>query len=145
MFDSSMCITFWTLIATNILQVNPSDVIILEGILIFHDPRIRELMNMKIFVDTGYLVFQLSINFGITILSKQTKRTGVSYGALLLYKQWSTLICFLNHFITITCHSAHGMGVGHGLKSHWQQYFLPGDRWYVIYLIIWILIIMHLI
>ena len=38
-----------------ILQVNPSDVIILEGILIFHDPRVRELMNMKIFVDTGYL------------------------------------------------------------------------------------------
>ncbi|KAG8502877.1 hypothetical protein CXB51_000692 [Gossypium anomalum] len=34
------------------LQVNPSDVIILEGILIFHDPRVRELMNMKIFVDT---------------------------------------------------------------------------------------------
>ncbi|CAI0391390.1 unnamed protein product [Linum tenue] len=33
-------------------RVNPSDVIILEGILIFHDPRIRELMNMKIFVDT---------------------------------------------------------------------------------------------
>ncbi|MBA0843781.1 hypothetical protein Goarm_000941, partial [Gossypium armourianum] len=36
----------------NFLQVNPSDVIILEGILIFHDPRVRELMNMKIFVDT---------------------------------------------------------------------------------------------
>ncbi|CAN0879428.1 Uridine kinase-like protein 4 [Linum grandiflorum] len=33
-------------------RVNPSDVIILEGILIFHDLRIRELMNMKIFVDT---------------------------------------------------------------------------------------------
>ncbi|XAR56825.1 Uracil phosphoribosyltransferase [Bertholletia excelsa] len=33
-------------------RVNPSDVIILEGILIFHDPRIRDLMNMKIFVDT---------------------------------------------------------------------------------------------
>ncbi|KAI7731187.1 hypothetical protein M8C21_030258 [Ambrosia artemisiifolia] len=33
-------------------RVNPSDVIILEGILIFHDPRIREIMNMKIFVDT---------------------------------------------------------------------------------------------
>ncbi|KAL5178135.1 Uridine kinase-like protein 4 [Glycine soja] len=32
--------------------VNPSDVIILEGILVFHDPRVRELMNMKIFVDT---------------------------------------------------------------------------------------------
>lgn len=36
------------------VQVNPSDVIILEGILIFHDPRVRELMNMKIFVDTGH-------------------------------------------------------------------------------------------
>ncbi|GAV59637.1 PRK domain-containing protein [Cephalotus follicularis] len=33
-------------------RVNRSDVIILEGILIFHDPRFRELMNMKIFVDT---------------------------------------------------------------------------------------------
>lgn len=34
-------------------QVNASDVIILEGILVFHDPRVRNLMNMKIFVDTG--------------------------------------------------------------------------------------------
>ncbi|KAK1296790.1 Uridine kinase-like protein 4 [Acorus calamus] len=33
-------------------KVNPSDVIILEGILVFHDPRVRDLMNMKIFVDT---------------------------------------------------------------------------------------------
>ncbi|XP_068665182.1 uridine kinase-like protein 3 [Aristolochia californica] len=33
-------------------QVNPADVIILDGILILHDPRVRELMNMKIFVDT---------------------------------------------------------------------------------------------
>ncbi|XP_048425945.1 uridine kinase-like protein 3 [Pyrus x bretschneideri] len=33
-------------------RVNPSDVIILEGILAFHDTRVRELMNMKIFVDT---------------------------------------------------------------------------------------------
>ncbi|XP_038704907.1 uridine kinase-like protein 5 isoform X2 [Tripterygium wilfordii] len=32
-------------------KVNPSDVIILEGILILHDPRVRDLMNMKIFVD----------------------------------------------------------------------------------------------
>ncbi|CAK9145058.1 unnamed protein product [Ilex paraguariensis] len=32
-------------------RVNPSDVIILEGILIFHDPRVRDLMSMKIFVD----------------------------------------------------------------------------------------------
>ncbi|WOK94473.1 uridine kinase-like protein 4 [Canna indica] len=33
-------------------KVNPSDVIILQGILVFHDPRVREMMNMKIFVDT---------------------------------------------------------------------------------------------
>ncbi|KAL8147647.1 uridine kinase-like protein 4 [Apium graveolens] len=33
-------------------KVNPSDVILLEGILIFHDSRVRALMNMKIFVDT---------------------------------------------------------------------------------------------
>ncbi|KAG6530138.1 hypothetical protein ZIOFF_012360 [Zingiber officinale] len=32
-------------------KVNTSDVIILEGILVFHDPRVREMMNMKIFVD----------------------------------------------------------------------------------------------
>ncbi|KAG0563359.1 hypothetical protein M758_8G023500 [Ceratodon purpureus] len=33
-------------------KVNASDVIIMEGILVFNDPRVRELMNMKIFVDT---------------------------------------------------------------------------------------------
>ncbi|KAF3680411.1 uridine kinase-like protein 5 [Capsicum chacoense] len=32
--------------------VNPSEVIILDGILILHDPRIRDLMSMKIFVDS---------------------------------------------------------------------------------------------
>lgn len=46
-----------------VFQVNPSDVIILEGILIFHDPRVRELMNMKIFVDTGPLLFVIPIWF----------------------------------------------------------------------------------
>ena len=35
-------------------QVNACDVIILEGILVFHDSRVRDLMNMKIFVDTGH-------------------------------------------------------------------------------------------
>lgn len=44
------------------LQVNPSDVIILEGILVFHDPRVRELMNMKIFVDTGLYALSLLLN-----------------------------------------------------------------------------------
>ncbi|CAM8980614.1 unnamed protein product [Rhodiola kirilowii] len=33
-------------------KVNPSDVIILEGILVLHDPRVCKLMSMKIFVDT---------------------------------------------------------------------------------------------
>nr|XP_043639650.1 uridine kinase-like protein 5 [Erigeron canadensis] len=33
-------------------MVNPSDVIILEGILVLHDERVRDLMNMKIFVDS---------------------------------------------------------------------------------------------
>lgn len=32
-------------------QVNASDVIILEGILLFHDPHVRSFMDMKIFVD----------------------------------------------------------------------------------------------
>ncbi|KAL0395778.1 UNVERIFIED_CONTAM: Uridine kinase-like protein 1, chloroplastic [Sesamum calycinum] len=36
----------------NFRQVNASDVIILEGILVFHDQRVRNMMNMKIFVDT---------------------------------------------------------------------------------------------
>ncbi|KAK8937177.1 hypothetical protein KSP39_PZI012458 [Platanthera zijinensis] len=33
-------------------KVNTSDVVILEGILVFHDSRVRDLMDMKIFVDT---------------------------------------------------------------------------------------------
>ncbi|PPR87721.1 hypothetical protein GOBAR_AA32971 [Gossypium barbadense] len=43
-------------------RVNPSDVIILEGILIFHDPRVRELMNMKIFVDTAGMKLYCYLN-----------------------------------------------------------------------------------
>lgn len=38
------------------MQVNPADTIILEGILVLHDPRVRDLMNLKIFVDTGALL-----------------------------------------------------------------------------------------
>jgi uridine kinase len=34
------------------IQVNAADVIIVEGILVFHDACVRGLMNMKIFVDT---------------------------------------------------------------------------------------------
>ena len=42
------------------IQVNPSDIIILEGILVLHDSRVRDLMNMKIFVDTGSLPLSYS-------------------------------------------------------------------------------------
>ncbi|KAF9663559.1 hypothetical protein SADUNF_Sadunf17G0064000 [Salix dunnii] len=41
-------------------KVNPSDIIILEGILVLHDSRVRDLMNMKIFVDTGSLPLSYS-------------------------------------------------------------------------------------
>ena len=34
------------------LEIKPADVIILEGILIFAEPQLRELLNIKIFVDT---------------------------------------------------------------------------------------------
>ena len=45
--------SFWNIIC----QVNASDVIILEGILVFHDQRVRNLMNMKIFVDAGLSLY----------------------------------------------------------------------------------------
>lgn len=44
------------------MKVNPCDVIILEGILILHDSRVRDLMNMKIFVDTGFFSFFLFLS-----------------------------------------------------------------------------------
>ncbi|KAF3777099.1 Uridine kinase-like protein 4 [Nymphaea thermarum] len=51
-------------------KVNPADVIILEGILILHDPRVRELMNMKIFVDTGpLLLFDIEYERNLRIIS----------------------------------------------------------------------------
>ena len=36
---------------TETVKVNPTDVIIVEGILIFTDPKLRKLMDIKIFVD----------------------------------------------------------------------------------------------
>ncbi|CAI5977975.1 unnamed protein product, partial [Closterium sp. NIES-64] len=38
--------------STAVRKTNSADVIVLEGILVFHDARVRALMNMKIFVDT---------------------------------------------------------------------------------------------
>jgi uridine kinase len=34
------------------VTVHPADVVLLEGILVLYDPQIRELMHMKLFVDT---------------------------------------------------------------------------------------------
>ena len=34
------------------LEIRPTKVVIVEGILIFHDPRLRELLDIKIFVET---------------------------------------------------------------------------------------------
>ena len=34
------------------LTVHPADVVLLEGILVLYDPLIRDLMHMKLFVDT---------------------------------------------------------------------------------------------
>lgn len=35
------------------LQVDPADVVIVEGILVLHVPELRDMLNMKIYVDTG--------------------------------------------------------------------------------------------
>ena len=34
------------------LTINPKPIIIIEGIFVFHDPKIRDLINCKVFVDT---------------------------------------------------------------------------------------------
>ena len=38
--------------AKEVVEVHPKKVIILEGILILEDPRLRDLMDIKVFVDT---------------------------------------------------------------------------------------------
>ena len=38
--------------AKAVVEVHPKKVIILEGILILEDPRLRDLMDIKVFVDT---------------------------------------------------------------------------------------------
>ncbi|CAL5370150.1 unnamed protein product [Camellia sinensis] len=47
-------------------KVNPSDVIILEGILVLQDPRVRDLMNMKIFVDTDCVLLSNNPSYDFT-------------------------------------------------------------------------------
>ncbi|RKJ52084.1 uridine kinase, partial [Butyricicoccus sp. 1XD8-22] len=38
--------------STEVIPVDPKDVIIIEGILVLEDPRLRNLMDIKLFVDT---------------------------------------------------------------------------------------------
>eukprot|EP00898_Chlorokybus_atmophyticus_P008298 jgi/Chlat1/846/Chrsp104S01186 len=38
--------------SAQVRKLNPGDVVILEGILVFHDPKVRDILNMKVFVDT---------------------------------------------------------------------------------------------
>lgn len=33
-------------------RMEPADVVIIEGILVLHEPQLRAMLNMKIFVDT---------------------------------------------------------------------------------------------
>lgn len=37
--------------SSKMVQIGPADVIILEGILVFYDPEVRSMLNMKVFVD----------------------------------------------------------------------------------------------
>lgn len=36
----------------DMVPIHPADVVLLEGILVLYDPHIRDLMHMKLFVDT---------------------------------------------------------------------------------------------
>lgn len=56
----------WQAVIINFIigwQVNGSDVIIMEGILVFHEQRVRNMMNMKIFVDAGLLLLHFIYRF----------------------------------------------------------------------------------
>jgi hypothetical protein len=44
------------------LQVDPADVVIVEGILVLHVPELRDILNMKIYVDTGGLHVHLQVD-----------------------------------------------------------------------------------
>ncbi|KAB1215027.1 Uridine kinase-like protein 3 [Morella rubra] len=69
-------------------RVNPSDVILLEGILIFHDPRVRELTKMKIFVDTGFCKWEMGLSADADVrlarrIRRDTGEKGRDIGAVL--------------------------------------------------------------
>lgn len=47
------CTRFKCRLLSYSVQVDPADVVVVEGILVLHVPELREQLNMKIYVDTG--------------------------------------------------------------------------------------------
>ncbi len=47
------CAWYGDLLSVVHVQVDPADVVIVEGILVLHVPELREQLNMKVYVDTG--------------------------------------------------------------------------------------------
>jgi uridine kinase len=46
-------VSMYTCVHVCCCQVDPADVVIVEGILVLHVPELREQLNMKVYVDTG--------------------------------------------------------------------------------------------
>jgi hypothetical protein len=49
-----------------VMQVDPADVVIVEGILVLHEPELRDMLNMKIYVDTGEACYNCNNNTTVT-------------------------------------------------------------------------------
>jgi hypothetical protein len=75
-------------------QVNAADVIIMEGILVFHDSRVRDLMNMKIFVDTGSAFDVLLLHIHIVKFTNPSILFGFAYLQIWVMPQRSSKLCF---------------------------------------------------
>lgn len=47
------CLLTLSVVGCSVLQVEPADVVMIEGILALHVQELREILNMKVYVDTG--------------------------------------------------------------------------------------------
>ena len=59
--------------SNEIIHVEPKDVIIIEGILVLEDERLRDLMDIKLFVDTDS-DFVLFVVFSVILKSVAVQR-----------------------------------------------------------------------
>jgi uridine kinase len=82
------------------LQVNAADVIIMEGILVFHDSRVRDLMNMKIFVDTGSAFDVLLLHIHICEIYQSFNSFWICISTDLGYARSSKLCFWSNNQLT---------------------------------------------